>query len=190
MLKRAFSGVPDNTIRPIRQIISKSNDSFPLQEIVAEFRGKDKSIIFTNDDIEALFDNYYGSAYTFSTLAVLYPTLDFKNKFHIDHIFPKSFFTRKNLLKRGINEEKVYNFIENVDYLPNLQLLEGIPNIEKSNKDFKEWLSETYPNPQARKEYMEKNYIPDMDLSIENFDEFLFKRTALMEHRFSELLTL
>jgi uncharacterized protein with ParB-like and HNH nuclease domain len=190
LLKRAFSGVPDNTIRPIRQIISKNNDSFPLQEVVAEFRGKDKSIIFTNDDIEALFDNYYGSAYTFSTLAVLYPTLDFKNKFHIDHIFPKSLFTRKNLLKRGINEEKVYDFIENVDYLPNLQLLEGIPNIEKSNKDFKEWLSETYPNPQARKEYMEKNYIPDMDFSIENFDEFLFKRTALMAQRFSELLRL
>lgn len=190
LLKRAFSGVPDNTIRPIRQIIGKTNNGFPLQEIIAEFRGKDKSIIFTDDDIDALFDNYFGSAYTFSTLAVLYPTLDFKNKFHIDHIFPRSLFRRKNLLKRGIPEDKVDEFFVNVDYLANLQLLEGLPNIEKSNKDFKEWLFETYPSPQTRKEYMDKNYIPDVDLSIENFEEFFSERTKLMTKRFSELLRL
>lgn len=188
LLKRAFSGQPDAVIRPIRQIISKNYDSFPLQEIIAEFRGKDKSIIFSDDDIEGLFNNYYGSAYTFSTLAVLYPTLDFKNRFHIDHIHPKSLFTRKKLSKRSLSDEKIDEFIENVDYLANLQLLEGMPNIEKSNKEFKDWISEKYPNPQARKEYMEKNYIPDVDLSLENFDEFFEERTKLMTARFKELL--
>lgn len=188
LLKRAFSGQPDGVIRPIRQIISKNHDSFPLQEVIAEFRGKDKSIIFSEDDIEGLFNNYYGSAYTFSTLAVLYPTLDFKNRFHIDHIHPKSLFTRKKLLKRGLSDDKVEEFIENVDYLANLQLLEGMPNIEKSNKEFKDWLAEKYPNPQARKEYMEKNYIPDVDLSLENFDDFFEERTKLMTAKFKELL--
>lgn len=188
LLKRAFSGQPDGVIRPIRQIISKNHESFPLQEIIAEFRGKDKSIIFSDDDIEGLFNNYYGSAYTFSTLAVLYPTLDFKNRFHIDHIHPKSLFTRKKLSKRGISEDKIEEFIENVDYLANLQLLEGMPNIEKSNKEFIEWLDEKYPNPQARKEYMEKNYIPDVDLSLENFDEFFEERTKLMTAKFKRLL--
>ena len=120
----------------------------------------------------------------------MYPSLDFKNKFHIDHIFPKSLFNRKNLLRHGIPEDKVYEFIENVDSLANLQLLEGIKNIEKSNKDFKEWLFETFPNEQARKEYMNKNYIPDIDLSIENFEKFIFIRRTLMAKRFSELLRL
>lgn len=190
LLKRAFSGQPDNVIRIIRQIIAKYHDSFPLERIVEEFRGKDKSIIFSADDIEALFDSQYGNAYTFSTLAVLYPTLDFKNKFHVDHIFPKSVFKRKNLIGRGIPEEKAEGFIELVDYLANLQLLEGIPNIEKSSKDFKQWLFEKYPNPQARKEYMEKNYIPNVDLSLENFDVFFEERTKLMTKGFYDLLKL
>jgi uncharacterized protein with ParB-like and HNH nuclease domain len=190
LLKRAFSGQPDNVIRIIRQIIAKNHDSFPLERIVEEFRGKDKSIIFSLDDIEALFDSQYGNAYTFSTLAVLYPTLDFKNKFHVDHIFPKSVFKRKNLIGRGIPEEKADSFTELVDYLANLQLLEGIPNIEKSSKDFKQWLFEKYPNPQARKEYMEKNYIPNVDLSLENFDVFFEERTKLMTKGFYDLLKL
>lgn len=190
LLKRAFSGQPDTVIKPIRQIIAKDFDSFPLKQIVEEFRGKDKSIIFSEDDIEALFDNYYGNAYTFSTLAVLYPTLDFKNKFHIDHIFPKSSFKRKNLISKGISENKADEFIESVDFLANLQLMDGMPNIEKSNKDFKQWLFEKYPNQQARKEYMEKNYIPEIDFSLENFDAFFEDRERLMKARFTELLKL
>ncbi len=188
LLKRAFSGQPDSVIKPIRQITSKSIETFPLEQIVEEFRGKDKSIIFSEDDIEALFDYYYGNSYTFSTLAVLYPNLDFKNKFHIDHIYPKSLFKRKNLLNIGISENKTDAFTVLVDYLANLQLMEGIPNIEKSNKDFKQWLFEKYPSPQARKNYMEKNYIPDVDLSLENFDKFFDERTKLMTAKFKELL--
>lgn len=190
LLKRAFSGQPDGVISPIRQIISKNFETFPLIEIVESFRGKSKSIIFNEDDIDALFSYYYGSAYTFSTLAVLYPTLDFRNKFHIDHIFPKSLFKAKTLLKNEVVEDKIEEFIENVDYLANLQLLEGVPNMEKSNKDFQEWLFETYPNLQARQDYMEKNYIPDVDLSLTNFDGFFEKRTELMREKFKSLLKL
>jgi uncharacterized protein with ParB-like and HNH nuclease domain len=188
LLKRAFSGQPDGVLRPIRQIIGKSFETFPLQEIIDEFKGKEKSIIFSEDDVEALFDNWYGSAYTFSTLAVFYPTLDFKNRFHIDHIFPKSLFNRKTLLARGLTEEQCLDFMENVDYLANLQLLEGIPNIEKSNKEFKQWLDETFPDSQARSAYMERNFIPDIDLNLENFIEFFTERTKLMSSRFPALI--
>lgn len=188
LLKRAFSGQPDGVLRPIRQIINKNFDSFPIDQIIEEFKGKEKSIVFSTDDVEALFDNYYGNAYTFSTLAVFYPTLDFKNRFHIDHIFPKSLFNRKTLLKRGLSEDECFEFIQNVNYLANLQLLEGIPNIEKSNKEFKDWLEETYPDSQSRAVYMERNYIPDVDLSLENFMEFFTERTKLMTDRFPELI--
>lgn len=188
LLKRAFSGQPDSVLKPIRQIIDVSETSFPLQKIIEEFRGKEKSIVFSDDDVEALFDNYYGSPYTFSTLAVFYPTLDFKNRFHIDHIFPKSLMNRKKLLALGLSEEKCEEFIENVDYLANLQLLEGIPNIEKSNKEFKDWLTETHPDPEARRVYMERNFIPDVDLSLENFEEFRAERTKLMTAKFAELI--
>src|SRR5205085_4022743 len=100
------------------------------------------------------------------------------------------FFTRKRLQKRGIPESNMEFYMENFDYLANLQLLEGIPNIEKSNRDFKEWLSNAYPDKQARKDYMEKHYIPDVDLSLENFEEFITERKKLMAAKFVSLLKL
>lgn len=197
LLKRAFSGTPDNILRPLRQVIDKhsnQNDAdnhqntFPLEAIIEEFRGKPKSLIFTDDDIQALFDYKYGSSYTFSTLALLYPALDFKNKFHVDHIFPKSLFNRRSLEKHGIAEEKIDSFLNEFDFLANLQLLEGIPNIEKSDKDFKEWFCFTNSDSQSRQSYMERNYIPDVDLSFENFGVFIAERKQMMQRKFSELL--
>jgi len=190
LLKRVFSGTPDNVLRPMRKVLEGSTQSFPFTELVEEFRGKPKSLTFNNDEIQTLFDYKYGGGYTYSTLALLYPTLDFSNKFHQDHIFPKSFFTRRKLASKGVADSKIEPFMAEFDYLANLQLLEGVPNIEKSNKDFKEWLNETYPTPQKRSEYMEKHYIPDMDLSLDNFDDFIAARTRLMTDKFTSLLRL
>ena len=190
LLKRVFSGQPDNVLRPIRQVLEKNGDSFPLNEIAEEFKGKPKSIGFTDDEIQNLFFYRYGGAYTFSTLALLYPTLDFRNKFHQDHIFPKSFFTRKRLSRKGISESSLDVYMRNFDYLANLQLLEGIPNIEKSNQDFKEWLFENYPNEQARKDYMNKHYIPDVDLNLDNFETFITERKKLITQKFQSILKL
>lgn len=190
LLKRAFSGTPDNVLRPLRQVIDKNHESFPLSQIVEEFRGKPKSINFNNDEIQNLFYYYYGSAYTFSTLAVLYPTLDFRNRFHLDHIHPRSSFKRKNLQKRGIPDEKLGFYFDEVDNLANLQLLEGLENIEKTDTDFKDWLVKAYPNEQARRDFMTKHYIPDVDLSLENFEEFVAERKKLMTERFTSLLKL
>lgn len=190
LLKRAFSGTPDSVLRPLRQVIGKHHESFPLNEIVEEFRGKPKSLNFSGDEVQTLFDYYYGSPYTLSTLAVLYPTLDFKNKFHIDHIHPKSSFTRKQLTKRGIPESKIEIYTAEVEYLANLQLLEGTQNTEKSDKDFKEWMYKTLPNEQARREYMTKHYIPNVDLSLNNFEDFIAERTKLMTAKFTSLLKL
>ncbi len=188
LLKKAFGGTPDDVLRPLRQVIEKNHDTFPFEAIVNEFRGKPKSITFSEDDIQTLFDNWYGNAYTFSILALLYPTLDFRNKFHVDHIFPKSLFTRRKLEKLAISDDKIEIFIGEFNLLANLQLMEGIPNIEKSNKDFKEWLFATYPGLQARHNFMEKNYIPDVDLSLENFDVFIAEGSKLMKKNLSNLL--
>lgn len=188
LLKRVFSGSPDNVLRPMRKIIEANHQSFPLPEIVETLRGGTKSLIFNDDEIQALFDYKYGGPYTFSTLALLYPTLDFKNKFHQDHIFPKSRFTRRRLIEAHVSDEKIAEFIDEYDYLANLQLLEGQPNIEKSDKEFKAWLEETYPDGQRRRDYMEKHYIPDVDLSLDNFGTFIAERTKLMTQKFRSIL--
>jgi len=48
----------------------------------------------------------------------------------------------------------------------------------------------TYKNEDEdkRKSYMEKNFIPDVDLSFENFEEFIAERNALMKKEFKKTL--
>ena len=123
------------------------------------------------------------------SLAFLYPSLVFRNKFHQDHIFPKKLFTAKRLEKRGIREEDIEFYLNNYNYLANIQLLEGVPNQEKSGTDFDVWIKEKYPNRDDRKAYMKTNYIPDdVDLSLGNFKEFIEKREELIVSKFKRLL--
>lgn len=187
LLKRTFSGQPDNVLRPVREVINNEQNEFPISQIFNRLKGSPKSMVFDNDEIHNLLYYQYGQAYTFSALAVLYPTLDFRNKFHQDHIFPKHLFTRSKLRKRGLSDEKVQFYMDNYNSLSNLQLLEGIPNQEKSGKDFKEWLETNY-NDDLKKEYMKKHYIPDIDLSFENFEKFIDLRSKILIEEFKKLL--
>jgi len=188
LLKRTFSGQPDNVLRPIREAINASKDGFPLIDIVNKLKGGTKAISFDNDEIDNLLYYQYAQAYTYSALAFIYPSLDFRNKFHQDHIFPKKLFTRKRLEKRGIKADDIEFYLENYNYLANLQLLEGIPNQEKSGKGFDIWIKEKYPDNNDRKAYMERHYIPDVDLTLENFRQFIEEREKLLVAEFKKLL--
>jgi hypothetical protein len=187
LLKRTFGGQPDTVLRPTREILADDHSSFPLEKIADRFRGTNKSLTLNDDEIENLLFLRYGQNYTFSTLALLYPSLDFKNKFHVDHIFPRSFFTRKKLIAKGIKETDVDEYLQDYNYLGNLQLLEGMPNQEKSDMDFKEWLLQTYPDESDMRGYMKKHYIPDVDLSLSNFVTFLVERERLITDKLKSL---
>lgn len=180
LLNRVFSFMPDGLLKPVRTIIDNNPGKFPFDKIADYFRGTNRDIFFTDDSIDNLLWTKYGSGDLLIVLSVLYPWADLKNNFHIDHIYPKSKFTTKKLIKRGIPEDKVSFYIENVNYLGNLQLLEATPNEEKNNKDFDEWLKEAFPNPDQLKAYKEKHYIPDVDLSFDNFEVFLGAREELI----------
>lgn len=187
-LKKIFSGNPDNVLRPVREVIRTNTNIFPYKAIIEKLRGTNRSLIFTNDEIENLLFYEYGQGYTFSVLSFLYPTLDYRNKFHQDHIFPKSFFTKSKLNKKGVPENKHEFYLNNYNFIGNLQLLEGIPNEEKSSKDFKEWLEKAYPDEKSLKSYMEKHMIPDVDHNFKNFEEFFNKRKELILKKLQGLL--
>ncbi|MCF2642851.1 MAG: DUF262 domain-containing protein [Roseburia sp.] len=180
LLNRVFSFMPDGLLKPVRTIIDENPGSFPFDKIANYFRGTNRDIIFTDDIIDNLLQTKYGTGDILVVLSVLYPWADLKNNFHIDHIYPKSKFTPKKLEKNGIPADKIDFYIENVNFLGNLQLLEATPNEEKNNKDFDEWLKETFTSPDQLKAYKEKHYIPDVDLSFGNFEEFLMEREKLI----------
>ena len=125
---------------------------------------------------------------SFSVLAFLYPWLKYDQQYNIDHIFPKSLFKRKELQKRSIPEDKWYLWLDQVDILGNLQLLQGPVNMSKSDKEFESWLMGENPEPADLFHYKEMHMIPDVDLSFENYPEFVEARTILMRKKLAELL--
>ncbi|GHP96802.1 hypothetical protein VN0268_13860 [Helicobacter pylori] len=136
----------------------------------------------TNDVIEGMvfFDRY---SRVFPILQILYPNLNYKTTtFHIDHIYPKSKFKKKN-------EKLDKDFYECGNHLYNLQLLEGQENSAKKDKDPEVWLKEEYKNEQAIEEYKKGNYIdPKLKLEWENIKEFRKKREEAIIKKLKEVL--
>jgi hypothetical protein len=189
LIKRSFSGQPDNVLRPIRELLRNASDGFPVDDIVTRFRGTPKSIEFTDADIENLLLLEYGEDHTFSVLSLLYPAFDFRRKFHEDHIFPKSSFRKPDLKKKGIPQEKWEDYRTTCNRLANLQLMEGIPNEEKHAQDFKAWLEKTYKTESECREYLRTNLIPgDIDLEFGNFLVFVKEREKAIKARLKEVL--
>lgn len=184
-LKGIFSG--RDISANVREVILKSkSNNFPLDEIKEELKKiPGKSINFSEDEIDNLLWSEYGANTTFSILQLLYPTLDYKNNFHIDHIYPRAKFNEKYLKKQGINIADLWYW----DCLPNLQLLDGSQNLEKTDKEFKDWLEEQDFSKEERKDYFKKNYIPEnIELTFKNYNEFFEKREELLLKQLKKIL--
>lgn len=184
LIKRAFGGQADSILRPLREVIkANGNNEFPLDEIINRLRGTSKTIVFTDDDIETLLELQYGRADTLMVLMMLYPSLDYNNKFHIDHIYPKSKFTKTSLLKKEIAHDKVEEYMNHVNDISNLQLLAAIPNIEKQDKDFEEWFAEICPTDTDKIQYRKINYLPEMQYSYVEFLQFVSDRRKKIKNQ-------
>lgn len=190
LLKRAFSGQPDTVLRPIRDIIrNNGKDLFPFDEIVERFKGTNKSISFSNDDIEDyLLTLRYGKPDTLSTLMLLYPSLDFRHNFHVDHIFPKSKFNKKYLQEKGVPVDEIDDCIYEANNICNLQLLASIPNEEKSNTDFEEWFNEENPTSNDKKQYRDLHMVPEMNYGYNIFLDFIDQRAQIMAEELEKIL--
>lgn len=143
------------------------------------------SFKINKDKLEELLISQYSSRnfVIFPLLQELYPDLDYANsKFHIDHIFPKSKFTSSN---KQLSQE----FLDDKNFLFNLQLLPGDENIDKSNKSPKEWLEEYFGGDVDKiNSFKIKNYIdPDISLSWEDFGKFKENRIKNIERALKKI---
>ena len=180
LIKRSFGGQPDTVLRPIRDVIRKESGLFPFESIRDKMK-KIRPIRFDEDDLDELLNYTQGNRYTFLILSLLYPTLNYRDHFHQDHIFPRSFFTSSaRLSSKGVAPEEHEFYLDHYNNLGNLQLLPGIPNQEKRDKDFEDWFDSTCPDLQSKVDYRKKHYIPDLDLTFGNFKEFLVEREKLL----------
>ena len=181
LLKGLFSGQSDITLRDLRADIRKIGLFGELTTA--------QSMRFDVEEIDDLLDSGYGTNRTFLVLSLLYQTLDYKNLFHMDHIYPKSFFTPTRLSQRSIPSDKQDDFLDKYNLIGNIQLLEGTVNQEKQATEFPKWLDSVVRDSQECTEYMRKHYIPpDVDLSFQNFPKVFKKREQLIEQRLKEML--
>ena len=120
---------------------------------------------------------------------MLSPFIDLqRHQFHIDHIFPKSRFTRKRLQDAGIAAGDVNVFMDCADRIANLQLLDGPSNLEKQATLPVEWIEAKYPDEEARRHYYEKYLLDHVPGDMAGFLEFYKARRARLQERIADLV--
>jgi hypothetical protein len=190
ILRGTFGGTPDGIYPVMRNFINQNLNRFPLSEIIEHYRGKRKSISFSEDDIENILDLKYGKKNTFSALCLIYNSLNHSFKYHQDHIHPKSFFFKRKLDELGITDKKLKDeYISKSNNLSNLQLLEATTNIEKRDKPFGEWIDNRYSNENDKNNYLSLNHITNsQSLSFDDFLDFYKQRRIALKKLYADIL--
>jgi hypothetical protein len=115
----------DVLLTALREVIRKAGGKFPDEALEREMRVRGKSLTFTNEEVEELADMKYGSRDLFGLLTLLFPFVDTRNQFHVDHVFPSAVFQTRKLKQLGISEDEIARLQDSKDRLSNLQLLQG-----------------------------------------------------------------
>jgi hypothetical protein len=185
LMKRGVWGSGlDTLLSKLREVLRDSSGGYPSEQIEAAMTVQGKSLRFEEAELDELLESRYGRPRTFATLAMLYPGLDLTQSFHVDHIFPRSLFTRSKLTKAGIPSNRLDAYIDAVDSLPNLQLLPGIPNIEKQAALPADWLAGPhFPTAEKRQHYLEQSDLLGVPLGLDQFLDFHAARRELMATR-------
>ena len=180
----------DTLLTSLRRVIKESgSDSFPITRIREVMASRGKSLRFEDEEFEELLDMWYGNSLTFALLSLLFPFVDLRNQFHIDHIFPRSRFTRQRLKSACVQDDKIDSFISLRDGLANLQLLGGPENEEKRAKMPAKWLSQMYgDSTDSRQDCQDRHMLGDVPESIAKFDVFYKARRARLKLRIEQLL--
>jgi len=190
LLKGTFGGTPDAIYPVMRNLINENAGQFPLTKIIEYYRGRRRSISFSDDDIYNILDLEYGMARTYCALTLLYPSLNHNFKYHQDHIHPKSFFNSRSLTSVGIKDyDEQIKYTSRFNKLANLQLLQATENLEKKDRYFKDWLKAAFPNESDQNPFLIQHYISaDASLEFRDFVKFYDDRRARLKSELEIIL--
>lgn len=179
----------DSTLTAIRTAIHDSDKTrFPVKEIEQVMAKRGRSLRFEAPEIDDLANLVYGDKRTFAALALLFPFVDLRNEFHIDHVFPSSRFTQTRLLKAGVAADDLPRYDSQYARLANLQLLEGSANIAKKAQMPDDWLRERFPSTDARKDYQERHVLGEVPPTMSGFPSLYESRRRKLVQRLTALL--
>ena len=179
----------DTLLTAIRETIqTAADDGFPVDQLRDVMARRSKSLTFEPAEVEDLLHMEYGDKRLFVLLSLLFPFVDLRNQFHIDHVFPASRFTRAQLRKAGVSEDSLDTLGRHANELPNLQLLEGAVNNEKRAMMPGTWLAKYYPASDTRQHYRDKYLLGDLPEAVTGFETFYTNRQDLLRVKLTDML--
>lgn len=185
LIKRGIWGSGlDTLLTRLRDVLrTNSSSRFPIEAVETAMSAVGKGLVFDDAEIDELLNLKYGGQRTFAVLSVLYPGLDLGKKFHEDHIFPKSRFTRKRLAAAGVPADQIDDYLNSVNLMPNLQLLAGTANIEKQDGLPAQWIEAAFPTEEKRVTYIAENDLDNLPLDLSGFPVFFNERKKRVRAR-------
>ena len=172
-----------------RPCIQKNGTTaFPVDALRQVMTIRGKSLSFEAPEIEDLLHIEYSDKRTFPLMSLLFPFVDLRNNFHVDHIFPISRFTTARLKKAGFDDDQAKNLLLDANSLSNLQLLEGPINNEKRAAMPGEWLTKQYPDSSTQLHYLTKHLLGDSLPDLKGFDAFCLARRERLRGKIVQLL--
>jgi len=185
-----FGGNSDNVLSNMRDEINrqfKLKKTFNYNELKSKKSFVRKFFLKNSYDIEDVVDDtMYGTARAYYILSQMGSAnySDKNIKYHMDHIHPKAGFTKENLAECGC-EDRLEDWLEMRNQLPNLQLLMGLHNKEKSKTPIAEYV-EAMKAAKA-KSFRKENFLPKK-LELDHFDDFYDYRKEQIVKKLCKIL--
>jgi Protein of unknown function DUF262 len=178
----------DVLLTALRDVIRNASGRFPDESLERVMRVRGKSLTFGQEEIEELADVKYGSYNLFGLLTLLFPFVNTRNQFHIDHVFPTAVFHTRKLKQLGFSEDDIERLQDSKDRLPNLQLLEGPDNQSKNDQMPAKWIAETYKKAQDREDYISRYMLDGVMTDLSGFEAFFKGRRQRLIERIAVVL--
>lgn len=175
-IKHIFSGHTIGKLNSILKTLNENNAHRPFENVL-----KMADFSVNKEDIEEAILTPKGKN-SFPILSLLYDKKYEECKFDQDHMHPMALFKKKETYKKaGVPLDKMNDWTQKANTLPNLQILRSEVNQSKNDTPLEEWVSETYSTTRQRNSYLKETYLsPDISLEFADFEEFYKKRKQLL----------
>ncbi len=185
MAKNLFGVASNSALNASRNILKNiecQKTPFALSLFAEVKLVGDRTFSVSEKDVDYWMDNYKKGPKTYTILTLLYPNLKLsQNTFHQDHCHADSLFAAKKLRKLNISEDKIVEWQNMKDLLPNLQFLEGSENQHKLKTPLKQWVNEGN----------KLDFRPEgISLELKDFDEFFKERRKLMKEELLKIFSI
>ena len=189
-VRQVFGAATNSALTSIREALKAApTDSFKMGNLLkVRFTGE-RTLRYTSEEIDAMFDTYEIGAYTFMLLSLLYPNLKYSQKgFHQDHMHPYTGFEESKIANLKLPDGSVIDDVRKDEWrrrrntLANLQLLEGRENERKNASPLVDWIKVIANSENAK-------YMPsDSSFELSHFEDFMDKRQKLMSDALKAIL--